>query len=199
MKRYQFTVIIMFLFSLSGCASHFVKIEKPNTPFERPSYTIYSPQGDGWIFYEKDEIGQHYLFLGLPQNTRTHTLYAKIEEIPSTAKFDTLQQFQSFFKNMIEVGFDPRRYKIIEEKIEPNNKFGDLSLTYYSLIEDHGAAYLGDAPYLVMETLNYVFIHPYKKTQLINVFYSERGKSGELDKNFREKAEAFISGLKLKK
>jgi hypothetical protein len=199
MKYYRFAVILIVLFSFIGCTSRFVTIEKPNTPFERPGYTVHSPQGEGWKFFESDQIGQHVLFFGLPMNSRTHSLYANVTEIPSTAKFNTPREFQSFFDNMTKTGFDSRRYKMVDEKTEPYNKFGDFSFIYYSLVEDHGAKNSDDVPYLLLESVCYYFIHPYNKDQLINVIYSERAKPGELDKNFREKAKAFVEGLQLKK
>ncbi len=201
MKYYRFPVLMAALL-LIGCApSRIVKIEQANTPFERPSYTIYSPQGEGWLFLEADQPGEHTLIFGLPQKSKTHTIYAKVSEIPSSANFETPQELQSFFKKiMIEVGFDPRRYKIVKEESRLENKFGDFAVLHYSLVEDHGAVQRSDnAPYLLMETFGYYFIHPHKKNQIINVFYSERGTPGELDDHFKEKAMAFINGLNLKK
>ena len=64
--------------------------------------------------------------------------------------------------------------------------------------EDHGARQYSDAPYLIMESLGYYFIHPYDKNLIINVYRSERRKPGELDKAFKDKALQFIDGLKLK-
>jgi len=201
MKHYRFGVIIIALL-LIGCApSRIVKIEKSHTPFERPSYTVYSPQGEGWLFFEGDQIGEHVIIFGLPQKSKTHTLYAKVSETPSSANFDTPKEFQSFFKKiMIEVGFDPRRYKIVKEENKLESKFGDFSVLHYSLVEDHGAAQCSDdAPYLLMETFGYYFIHPHKKNKIVNIIYSERGKQGELDERFIEKATAFINDFNLKK
>jgi hypothetical protein len=188
--------MMIFLLVLTGCASH---ILKPNTPFERPTYTIYSPQGEGWLFLEGDQSGQHRLLFGLPQKSETYTLFASVTETPSEANFNTPQEFQSFIQKQNQIGVDHRRYKIVEEELNLDNKFGDYSVSHYSLVEDHGARQLNDAPYLLMRTLSYYFIHPYYKKQLINVVYSERGKQGELDAKFREKGLVFINGLNLKK
>jgi len=49
-----------------------------------------------------------------------------------------------------------------------------------------------------METYGYYFVHPSNAGNLINIYYSERGTLNENSSNFKEIAEQFISGLKLK-
>ena len=73
MKRLFFTItMIIYLLALTGCASHVIK---PNTPFERPTYTIYSPQGEGWLFFEGDQSGKHnLLFRVAPKIKNIHPL-----------------------------------------------------------------------------------------------------------------------------
>lgn len=193
------SILFIFIIILTGCASPFMKIDQPSTPFDRPGYTIYSPQGQGWLFIEGDQPGKHALTFLQPQKSKTHTLYANVEEIPSYANFETPQEFQSYFQKGMQVGFDPRRYKIVEEENKLNNRFGDFSVSHYSSLEDHGAAQFSDFPYLLMKTSGYYFIHPHKENLIINVIYSERGKPGELDDNFKEKAKSFTNGLNLKK
>ncbi len=168
-------------------------------PFERPGYRIYSPEGEGWLFVESDQLGQYNMVFGLPQKSRTHTLYARIVEVPSDATFDSPKDFQSFIQKQNKIGSDPHRYKIVKEEYQFDSKFGDYSISHYSLVEDHGAYQLDDAPYLLMETMYYKFIHPHNKKHIISVIYSERGKPNELDGHFKEKAKAFIYGLNLKK
>jgi hypothetical protein len=199
MKRLSFIItMIIYLLALTGCVSHVIK---PNTPFERPAYTIYSPQGEGWLFFEGDQSGVHNLLFGLPQKSRTNTIYANVQETPSDAIFSTPQEFQSFIQKQNQVGIDHRRYNIVEEELNLDNKFGDFSVSYYTLVEDHGARQLSisDTPYLLMKTWMYYFIHPSHNKQIISLIYSERGKQGELDEKFREKAQMFFDGLHLKK
>jgi hypothetical protein len=49
-----------------------------------------------------------------------------------------------------------------------------------------------------METYGYFFINPFKAGNIINVYYSERGAFNENSPNFKEVAEQFIAGLRLK-
>lgn len=199
MKRLLFTIIMMiFLSLLTGCVS---RIVKPNTPFERPTYTVYSPQSEGWLFFEGDQPGEHRLFFGFgsPQKSKTYTLFASVAEISSDANFNSPQEFESFIQKKDQIGFDHRRFKIVQQELNLDNKFGDYSVLHYSLVEDHGAYQFSDAPYLLTKTLCYYFIHPYHNKQIISVIYSERGKESELDERFREKAQVFFNGLNLKK
>lgn len=198
MKYLRLLIPIILIFVLNGCASPFIKVDQPNTPFERPGYTIYSPEGEGWLFVEGDQPGQHALTFLQPQESKTHTIYANVEEIPSYASFETPQEFQSYFQKGMQIGFDPRRYKIVEEENILDRKFGEFSISHYSSIEDHGAAQFSDSPYLLMKTAGYYFIHPHKSNLIINVIYSERGKPNELGVNFKAKAKAFSNCLRLK-
>ena len=202
MKYFRIPFILILVFAIIGCASSsYVKVKQGKTPYYRPGFTVLSPQGDGWVFNETDRIGQHDLFFGFPQTSRTHTLYARIVETPSNATFTTPEEFRTYIQRLTQIGIDQRRYKIVKEDIKLDNKFGEYSVSNYSVIEDHGARQLSgtDVPYLLMETFNYTFIHPYNKKLIISVIYSQRGKSDELDKDFMEKAKAFIDGIELKK
>ena len=200
MKFFKLMTVLLLVLFVTSCASSLVNIEKENTPFERPSYIIFSPAGDGWKLDEFDISGGHSLVFGLPDLTlksRTHTLYTRVDEIYSYAKFDSPEDFLSFFRKGQLIGEDPRRFNTIESVSKLDEKFGDYSISYYMKAEDHGARYR-DAPYLIIESLGYYFIHPYAKNLIVNVYRSERGKPDELDKSFKDKALQFIDGLKLK-
>jgi hypothetical protein len=175
-----------------------VKIERPNTPFERPGYTVYSPKEDGWSYLEYENPGEHVLIFNKPQKEIDHTLYASIKEISSFAKFEKPEEFLSFYEKAIRMGYDPRRFSTLEEKINLENEFGDYTVAYYSKAEDHGAVQRSGAPFLTMETYSYYFIHPRIENLIVNVIYSERAKSGDLDTNFKKSALEFIHGLKVK-
>jgi hypothetical protein len=194
----KFCLLIFIVFS-TGCGPQFIRMEKPNTPIERPTYTILSPHGDGWLFHEEDAASQHALFFHLLPKSTSHTIYANVIEVPSYAKFKTPDEFLSFIKNQEQVGFNYKRFSIIDEDMKLDNRFGDYSVLHYSKIEDHGAANPGKYPYLIMETYTYFFIHPHAKNLMIMTSYSERGGIDELDKDFKAKAILFMEGLRFKK
>lgn len=198
MKFVRLPILFSIILALTGCASRIVEIEQPNTPFERPGYTIYSPQDDGWLFLEFDDTGKHILSFNRPQKEVDHTLYANVEEVHSRANFENPEDFLTFFKNAMQVGYDPRRFNTIEEEIKLENKFGDFTIFHYSKIEDHSAVQRSGVPFLVMETNGYYFVHPSIENLIVNVTYSERAKDGDLDSNFKKNAMDFINGLKVK-
>jgi len=198
MNFFKNAILFIFLLILAGCASPIVRIENPNTPFERPGYTINSPSEDGWLFLEYDDTGKHVLAFNKPQKERDHTLYASVEEVYANATFKTPQEFLKFFETAKQMGSDPRRFKIIEEEIKIDNKFGEFSVSHYSKAEDHAANQRSNVPFLIMETYAYSIIHPSIENIMINIIYSERGIGGDLDANFKKSATSFINGLKIK-
>ena len=160
MKLFRHVVLFSLIIFLTGCASRLTPIKTPNTPFERPAYTIYSPPEEGWHFVEYDSAGQHILSFHKPQEEYSHTLFARVEENFLNTKFDKPDDFFVFFKTAMHMGTDPRRFEILEEEIKPDSKFGDYSIMHYTRAEDHGAAQRGDKPFLILETLAYSVIHP---------------------------------------
>lgn len=198
MRTARIFVCLFLLIFMAGCASRIIKIEQPYTPFERPYYTVLSPQGADWRFIETDAPGKHVLTFFLPPRETTHTVYASVKEVPSKPNFDTPEEFHSFLQKAQSLGLDERRFTVIEEDIRLDDKFGKFSVAYSSKVEDHGAARMDDAPFLIMQTYGYFFIHPYAKNLLMEIEYSERGKPDQLDADFVEKGKAFVSGLRLK-
>ncbi len=198
MPVFRSLAVFLTILFLNGCVSQIHKIEKPEIPLERPGYIIHSPRGDGWLFREFDQAGKHTLMFGYPSKSYTYTLYANVIEIPSNTKFESPENFLYYMKKSAEMEMDPRRYNLIEDKMNLDNRFGKYSVFYYSKVEDHGAAQATDVPYLIMETYSYYFIHPTNDNLLITVIYSQRGKDNELDKNFIESAARFIEGLTIK-
>lgn len=198
MKILRLAILFCLIFALTGCASRIVKIERPNTPFERSGYTILSPQGDGWLFWEYDDTGQHVLSFNKPQKEIDHTLYANVKEVHSRANFEKPEDFLNFFKKAMQVGFDPRRFNVLEEEIKLENKFGKFTIAHYSKIEDHGAVQRSDVPYLIMEIKSCYFVHPFMENVIVDVTYSERARRSDLNPNFKQNAMDFINGLKIK-
>ena len=76
MKLLRKPILLVFILLLTGCASRFTRIEQPNTPFERPGYTVHSPKEDGWVYAEYENPGEHVILFGKPQKEIDHTLYS---------------------------------------------------------------------------------------------------------------------------
>lgn len=198
MNFFKKAILLTLLFALTGCASPVIKLENPNTPFERPGYTMYSPPEDGWLFIEFDNTGNHVLAFNKPQEERDHTLYASVEEVYANATFQTPEEFLKFYETAKQMGSDPRRFEIIEEEIKLDNRFGEFSVSHYSKVEDHAAQQRTNTPFLMMESYAYSIIHPKLENKVINITYSERAISGDVDANFKENAMKFINGFKIK-
>jgi hypothetical protein len=198
MKLLRKPILLVFVLLLTGCASRFTRIEQPNTPFERPGYTVHSPKQDGWVYAKYENPGEHVILFGKPLKEVDHTLYASVKEIPSFAKFEKPEDFLDFQKKASKIGNDPRRFNYLDEQLTLEHTFGDFTVAYYVKAEDHGAVQRSGAPFLVMETCAYYFIHPTIPNLMVNIIYSERAKNGELPDNFKRTALEFVNGIKLK-
>ena len=198
MKLLRQSILLMLILFLTGCASRLTRIDQPNTPFERPGYTVHSPKNDGWEYLEYENPGEHVILFGQRQKEVDHTLYASVKEISSFAKFEKPEDFLAFQQKASKIGNDPRRFNYLDEQLTLEHTFGDFTVAYYLKAEDHGAVQRSGAPFLVMETYAYYFIHPTIPDLMVVVVYSERAKAGELPNDFKRSALEFINGIKLK-
>lgn len=190
----------LLFFSLiiwAGCVSSIKEVKDPNTPFERRGYSILPP-GSDWRYIEGKRTGGSNLSFGKKFDSSTHTLTANVVEVQSFANFSSPEEFLGFIKKGNELGTDPNRFRIQENEINLDDKFGAYSVEYYSKLEDHRAVNRGEATFLIMVTKGYTFIHPHFKDTIISVYYSERGRPDEIDPNFKGAAQKFIEGLRIK-
>src|SRR5262249_26248031 len=115
-------------------------------------------------------------------------------ELHVSVSFDSPQEFLDFTKKGLESDTDPRLIQAREKEIELDDKFGTYTVKRYQKSE-----HKIDNEVLLTETYSYIFIHPNFSNVAIGVVYSERGKPDEIDPNFKDIAQKFMDGLKLKK
>lgn len=197
MKRLKLSLLaFQFALILMGCASSLPHIKDYNIPFEKEGYSILPPTGENWTYSDN---GQSIIF-GKQGDTKFHTYIAEVTATYSNdnLNFRNPEDFLEFMKNTAKIGTDPRRFAIQEEEMVLDSKFGQYCVRYYLKAEDRYAAERNKTMFMVMELYQYHFIHPLNKNILISIGYSERGKLNENSFNFKEVAEKFIKGLKLK-
>ena len=196
---YKRFFILLPLILFIGCASPLKQIKDPNKPFERPSYSVLPPPGDGWIYADQNQVGIFNLAFGKKFDSPTHTLSGLVVEIHSSAQFENPEEFLNYIKKSKELDADPRRFKMFEDEFNLDPKFGEYSVKYSSASEDYGAANKGNDPFLILKLYGYIFIHPNFENVIIDISYSERGKVSEIDPDFKTTAKKFIEGIKLKR
>jgi len=160
---------------------------------------VQPPAGDGWFYIDQEQVGRFDLVFGKKLDSSTHTLSALVVEIHSYAKFENPEEFLNYVKKSKELDADPRRFKIIENNIILDPKFGDYSVKYSAVSEDHGAANKGDDEFLTLKLYGYIFIHPNIENVIIDISYSERGRTAEINPDFSKVANRFIDGMQLKR
>ncbi len=192
-------VVFAAVIVITGCASPFKWVKSSNVPFERRDYSILPPQEPGWEYAAGAGKGRYTLmFRKKDKESETHTFVAKINEIQNNTTFSSTEEFLFFVKKSEEQARDLRRYRILEEKMSLDDRFGSYCIVYYSKVEDHEARQKGKSEFLILTVYEYIFIHPNNKNIIINVGYSERGTPDEIDPKFIDHAQNFINGLKLK-
>ncbi len=164
-KRILFLLLIM----LVGCASPLKQVKDPNKSFERPGYSILPPVGDGWFFVDQEQVGRFDLAFGKKFDSSTHTLSGLVAEIHSYAQFENPEEFLNYVEKSKDLGTDPRRFKMIENEISLDPKFGGYCVKYSAMAEDHGASNKGNKEYLILNLYGFIFIHPYFENLIIDI------------------------------
>lgn len=183
---------------LTSCFSPFNRLQNPENPFERPSYSILPPQDKGWTYVDREGVDGYVLMFRKEAKSKTHTYVGTVNEIHINASFSSPEEFLSFVKKTIEMNNDVRRYKILEDKMFLDDRFGAYCVSYHHKAEDHGAKQKGQSDFLILEGYGYTFLHPTNKSIMIDVTYSERGTVLEIDPKLIETAQKFLNGLKIK-
>lgn len=197
MKRFLlFLVLLQIVIIFDGCAGSLPYVTDYSVPFEKEIYSILPPQGDNWLYHDNGKT----LIFGKQGDTTSHTYVA---EITANYSYDNLnfknpEDFLEFMKNTAKIGTDPRRFDVQEEEMVLDKKFGQFCVRYYVKAEDRYAEEKNKTMFMIMELYQYHFIDPYNKNILISIGYSERGRLNENSSNFKEVAEKFVDGLKLK-
>ncbi len=192
-------VVFAAIIVITGCASPFKWIKSSNVPFERRDYSILPPQEPGWQYADEAGKGSYTLiFRKRAKESETHTFVAQIAEFQTNTTFSSPAEFLTFVKQSTEMGRDLRRFRVLEEKMSLDDRFGSYCIVHYLKVEDYEARQKGKLEFLILAAYEYTFIHPNNKNITINVGYSERGTPDEIDPKFIDHAQNFIYGLKLK-
>jgi hypothetical protein len=203
-KLIPFAIILSFTIGLFSCTpspSPFKLVENPSMPIERPGYSILPPAGDDWRYYSDNSQGGFTInfFKRLPDHPESHTLAAGVNETRNPVAFENPQEFERWVKRTME-GLTPQdRFRILDKKIELNTKFGPYTVKYFIKSEDHGAINRGNEPFLIVVNYGFYFVHPTNPNLMIQIYYGERGRPGELTTELEQVAERFFHDIRIAK
>lgn len=199
MKFLNIMFLILIAFLLNGClSSPFKKVTNPNTPIDRPFYTILPPPGDEWQYFTNDRGRGYDLFFGRRDSSPTHTLVATVKEIHSYAEFKDANDFLRYVELNSMMDADPRRFNLVEKRFEIKDNLGKFAAYKFATAEDRLAQNSNGKGNLLLKLLGLVVVHPQNESVILTIDYSERGAKGEIDPEFETKARQFLDGLKFK-
>ena len=196
---YFFRALTILLISISifGCASPFQIIKDSSQPIGTENYTILPPSNGKWSYLYENQTGQRTLFFGKKKESATLSTFGMVREIYVRDSSFNSEELLEVVKQISKMDMDPRRFVVTEEIYEPVDMFGGSAVFRAITTEDRGAINKGSEDHLIMKTYGYLVSHPDLANVLISADYSERGKKTEIDKNFKENAEKFVSKLKI--
>src|SRR6266849_5621794 len=195
-------LLLMGCLSLTGCMSvapPFPKVTDSNKSYEFTDFAVRPPPGKAWlvrqtasraeepeIIFFKDLHYTHY--------PATHSFYVSAKSGTVTNTFAEPSAFLVFAQQWCATA-NPARFKLLESHCQPDPRFGDYCVKFHLRSQDYGA-HVGGAV-LVLDMDGYLFRHPQATNHVVMAFWSERGRSDELDPSLQEGAERFINDLQL--
>jgi hypothetical protein len=124
----------------------------------------------------------------------THSFVATATSGLISEKFETLEQFREYVDKMRTANADAARYRVIEFDSAVDDKFSAWCVRYRLKRTDRGAVQSRNQT-LVLEDYGVSCLHPEKKELVVDVGYSERGRTAELSAEIRKEGEYFIRNL----
>lgn len=192
MKMYL-SILVSLLLVLAGCVPSFKVITNPEMPFEKRHFSVRVPRGDNWRLIDETPA---IVYFGNIQS-KTHTITAYVEESDNFPSFASPEEFYTFLKTSLAFNNNPDRFKFVRFEASRDAKYGEYSIRYSRIFEDHKAPN-APADRLLITKVNGCYILFPGKTGLIHLFYSERGLADEMQPDYDTKADNFTKTLSLK-
>ncbi|SRR6266851_4796474 len=203
--RYPNDLVILLLMgclSLTGCVSvepPFPKVTDSNKRYEFTDFAVRPPPGVDWLVRQtasRAEESEIIFFKDLhyTRYPATHSFYVSARSGTVTNTFHEPEAFLAFAQQWC-ITANPARFKLLESHCEPDPRFGDYCVKFRIKSQDYGAHEGGSV--LTLDMGGYLFRHPQATNHVVTVFWSERGRSDELDPSLKDAGERFIDNLQL--
>lgn len=182
----------------AGAQLHATPITNAGAVYDFDGYTVSPPPGKSWFEMQRDR--QQALF-GKKLDSPTHSFAATATSGAMPEKFETRDKFQEYVNKMRTVEFDPARFKVVEFESAIDESRPAWCVRYRLKHTDRNAV-LARNRTLLVEDVGVTCLHPERNNLVIDVGYSERGRSAEIGKELstqlRAEGESFMRSLKFK-
>jgi len=160
--------------------------------YELEGYSVLPPQGKNWFELRRDK--QQALF-GKKIESPTHSFVATATSGLISEKFSTRESFHAYVNKMRTADADSTRFRIVEFNSEVDTTFPAWCIRYHFKRTDREAV-LAQNRTLLLEDYGVTCLHPVKSDLVVDVGYSERGRSAEISADLRAEGEGFMRSLK---
>ena len=152
--------------------------------------SILPPQGETWVTMIATK--QQIIF-SRRLTSPTHTFVIRLTSVSLPFVFQTPDNFLVFSREARKkFNIDPSRHRLLAHE-EVLSNLQDATCTKYHLkTEDSGALEKAGDPFLILDDYGYSCLHPNRPDLLIQLTYSQRGRTSEIDDSWNKMGEEFI-------
>ncbi len=177
---------------------HAKPITDPAAVYELDGYSVSPPPGKGWFEMQRD---REQVQFGKRIASSTHSFGTLATSGLIDEKFETREQFQDYVNKLRTAEFDPTQFKVIEFESAVDDTYPAWCVRYRLKHTDRNAV-LARNRTLLAEDFGVTCLHPEKRDLVVDVGYSERGRTAELGTELsaalRKEGESFMRSLKFK-
>jgi hypothetical protein len=174
---------------------HAVPITATTKAYAMEGYRVLPPPGKNWFEMQRN---RELALFGKRLDSPTHSFGATATSGLIDDKFETREKFQDYVNKLRTAELDAKRFRVIEFESAVDDTFPAWCVRYRLKHTDRDAA-LARNRTLLAEDIGITCLHPDKKNLIVDVGYSERGRSAELgaelSAELRKEGERFMRGL----
>lgn len=195
MKKLTYLLCLVLIISAFGCVfAPFRKLTNQSNRVEMTNFSVMPPQGKGWyILSEKDS---HLCYAN--SLSKTHSFVTEVYVFMLKPEWKTPGQFLEMVKQVKYADKDSERFELKEQEFTLDPLFGTHCVKYRMKLLDKKPILGTKSEPVILDIHGYAFLHTMKIGQFYDVFYSERYRAGEENKEMEMIGDNFIRSFQFK-
>ncbi len=195
MKRLTYLICLLLILSTVGCVSApFKKLLDQSNRVEMRTFSIMPPQGKDWYILKEEDT--HLCYAN--SLSKTNSFITEIYVIMIKPEWKTPEQFLELVKQSKNAEGGSERFELIEQDFTLDPLFGTHCVKYHIKVLDKKPVLRTKSEPVILDIHGYGFLHTMKIGQYYDLYYSERYKAGEENKELKKAGEEFIKSFQFK-